>query len=174
MKLIVVSDIHGRYDRLIELMDIHKDADALLFLGDGLSDLTRADAYSYPFTVFAVRGNCDVQSFLVRNDAPTELSMTFEGFRMFMLHGHTKNVKSGIDDAIVAANARKADVLLFGHTHVAKEAYIPEETKIKNTVLQRPMYILNPGSLGSSSDGKAHFGLIEIREGQILTSLGTL
>ena len=174
MKLIVVSDIHGKYVRLIELMEMHKDSDALIFLGDGLSDLTRADAYSYPFTVFAVRGNCDVQSFLVRNDAPTELATTFDTFKIYMLHGHTKNVKSGIDDAILAANARKADVLLFGHTHEAKETYLPEGTKIKNTVLHGPMHIFNPGSLGASSDGKAHFGLIEIRGGQILTSLGTL
>ena len=146
----------------------------MIFLGDGLSDLVRADAYSYPFTVFAVRGNCDVQSFLLRNDAPTEMVLNFEGFKFFVLHGQTRGVKSGIDNALLAAKSKGADVLLYGHTHVAEEKYIPEGTIIANVVPVGPMYVLNPGSLGSSGDGKAHFGLIEIRNGQILTSLGTI
>ena len=174
MKIIVVSDIHGRYERLIELMDMHKDADALIFLGDGLADLTRADAYSYPFTVFAVRGNCDVQLFPWRDDVPVEMTLNFEGFKFLILHGHSRSVKSGLDDALLASKAKGANVLLYGHTHVPQEKYLPEGTKINNWISIGPLHILNPGSLGDSSDGKAHFGLIEIRNGQILTSLGVL
>ena len=174
MKLLVVSDIHGRYERLIELMDMHKDADALIFLGDGLADLMRADAYSYPFTVFTVRGNCDAQLFPWRNDAPVEMTLNFEGFKLLLLHGQSRNVKSGLDDALLAAKANGANVLLYGHTHVPQEKYLPGGTMITSTVSIGPLHILNPGSLGASSDGKAHFGLIEIRNGQLLTSLGVL
>ena len=70
MKFIVISDSHGRYERIGTVMDMHRDADALIFLGDGIADLDRADAYSRGMTVFAVRGNCDGQSFLQKSKAP--------------------------------------------------------------------------------------------------------
>ena len=38
MKLLIVSDVHGRHDRLRAVMDMHKNSDALIFLGDGLRD----------------------------------------------------------------------------------------------------------------------------------------
>lgn len=173
MKLIVVSDIHGRYDRLLQLLDMHKGADALIFLGDGLSDLTRADAYSKGMSVIAVRGNCDGFSFF-GEDAPTEICQSFEGFKFFMTHGHTKRVKGGLDEAIAAAEARKADVLLYGHTHIPMEKYLPEDSRYAFGTLVKPLRIFNPGSLGASEDGKGYFGLIEIRDNGILMSHGTV
>ena len=44
MRLLIVSDSHGRYERLSELLDRQRGVDALIFLGDGLADLERADA----------------------------------------------------------------------------------------------------------------------------------
>lgn len=171
MKLLVVSDIHGRYDRLRSVMDMHRDADALIFLGDGLRDLMRADAYSYGFTVFSVKGNCDGISFLTpAEDCPDELCFNFEGFRFFALHGHTRGVKSGTDRAIYAAMAREADILLYGHTHIPEERYLPEGI----SEYGKPLRIFNPGSLGASGDGKGHFGLIQIKNGNILMSHGAL
>ena len=170
MKLIVVSDTHGRYDRLARLMDMHKDADALIFLGDGLNDLSRADAYSYPFSVYAVKGNCDgISFFSLRPAAEDEMTLTFEGYKFFVIHGHTRSVKNNMDRAILASRTKGADVLLYGHTHVATDRYIPEGEDGN-----KPLRLFNPGSLGASGDGEAHFGLIEIRNGNILTSLGVL
>ena len=121
MKIIVVSDTHGRYDRLVTLMQMHKDADALIFLGDGLNDLNRADAYSYPFTVYSVKGNCDGFSFFSQGlPASDELTLCFEGYKFFIIHGHTRSVKNNMDRAILASRTKDADVLLYGHTHVAK------------------------------------------------------
>lgn len=170
MKLIVVSDTHGRYDRLVTLMQMHKDADALIFLGDGLNDLGRADAYSYPFTVYSVKGNCDGFSFFSQGiPADDELMLCFEGYKFFIIHGHTRAVKNNMDRAILASRTKGADVLLYGHTHVATDKYIPEDEEGN-----KPLRLFNPGSLGASGDGEAHFGLIEIRDGNMLTSLGTL
>lgn len=175
MKLIVVSDIHGRYERLSRVMDMHRDADGLIFLGDGLRDLGRADAYSYPFTVYSVRGNCDGFSFFGEgNDAPEELTLCFEGFRFFALHGHTKGVKSGIDGAVAAASARGADVLLYGHTHIAEERYLPEGSELPFGETEKPLWVFNPGSLGASGEGRGNFGLIEIKKGHILMSHGVI
>lgn len=177
MKLIVVSDIHGRYERLIDLMELHSDADALIFLGDGVRDLYRAGANLYPFTVYAVKGNCDVSSVFVSDgskDAPLELTFTLDGFRFYAIHGHSKGVKSSLEHALATAAKKGANVLLFGHTHEPVEKYIPAGENYGGVILASPLYAFNPGSLGESRDGKAHFGLIEIRKGEILFSHGTL
>ena len=167
MKLLVVSDTHGRYERLSMLLDMHSDADALIFLGDGLNDLGRADAYDRGMSVIAHRGNCDGLVFL-GHYAGIETSQSFEGFKFFMLHGHTRGVKSGFYGAAVAAVNKDADLLLFGHTHKAIEKYLPEGTDIEGTLLKKPLRIFNPGSLGDSGS----FGIIDIRGENILMSHG--
>ncbi len=172
MKLIVVSDIHGRSERLTEVLKMHRDADALIFLGDGLRDIWRADADTYGFPVYSVRGNCDGLSlFGVNADAPDELTVSFESFKFLIMHGHTRNVKGGEGRAVAAALEAGADVLLYGHTHEAVERYLPEGSEILFGKSGKPLYIFNPGSLG---DRRAEFGIIEIRGGQILFSHGSV
>lgn len=173
MKLLVVSDIHGRYDRLMMLMKMHRNADALIFLGDGLRDLERANAYASGMSVIAVKGNCDGISFW-GIDAPEEHTQTFEGYKILMLHGHTRGVKSGMERAILAAVEQDADLLLFGHTHLPVEKYLPQGEGEGILSLPKPLRLFNPGSLGASGDGRGHFGLIEIRGKDILMSHGTL
>lgn len=169
MRLLVVSDSHGRYERLSSLLDMQKGIDALIFLGDGLADLERADAYSRGISVFAVKGNCDFFSTLARECVPEETALCFEGYRLFLMHGHTRGVKYGLDNAIYAASEREADILLFGHTHEPLEKYLPQGEEYS---LPKPMYLFNPGSLGASGDGYGHFGLVEIRKNGVLLSHG--
>lgn len=175
MKLIVVSDSHGRYDRLDAVMKLHKDADALIFLGDGLNDLGRADADSYSFTVYAVSGNCDgFYFFASAQKYPTELTLNFDGVKILAMHGHTRSVKSGLDNALLAAEQAGADLLLFGHTHTPTEKYFSEGETYAYGKISKPLCVFNPGSLQLSSDGQAHFGLVQIRNGEILTSTGKI
>ncbi len=169
MKLLVVSDTHGCYARLSALLEMHRDADALIFLGDGLGDLTRADAYSSGMTVIAIKGNCDGFSFFGEG-ALGEHCQTFGELKLFMLHGHTRGVKGGLDGAIAAAVAREADVVLFGHTHTALEKYLSEGSEFSGGALNKPLYLFNPGSLGTNGE----FGLIDIRGKSILMSHGKL
>ena len=169
MKLLVVSDIHGRYDRLRDLLELHSDADALIFLGDGLRDLDNACVGDHRIAVISVRGNCDTMPLPKILATPYEHTQTIEGYKFFMIHGHTRGVKSGLESAIYAAAEREADVLLFGHTHEPEDKYMPE-----GGTLKKPLRIFNPGSLGESYDGWGHFGLIQIRNGQILTSHGKI
>ena len=53
-------------------------------------------------------------------------------------HGHTHYVKYGLYDLITDARSKKADVLLYGHTHVPDCRY------------EDGLYIVNPGSLHGS------------------------
>ena len=171
MRFLIVSDIHGRYERLVKLIDAQKGIDALIFLGDGLADLERADAYSRGFGVFAVKGNCDSFSLRLRESAPEESVINLDGYRFLLMHGHTRGVKYGLTNAIYAAREREADILLFGHTHECVEKYIPEGEEYS---LDKPLRIFNPGSLGASGGGYGYFGLIEIRKNGILMSHGKI
>lgn len=166
MTLLIVSDSHGRYERLASLFELHKNVDALVFLGDGLLDLDRAGVSNYSFTVFSVRGNWDSgRGSITAMRSKDDISFNFEGINFYAIHGHTKNVKSTFINAIYAAEAKNADVLLFGHTHEPIGTYISE----KEYNLNKPLYIFNPGSLANYS-----YGLCEIRNGQFLFSHGTI
>lgn len=166
MTLLIVSDSHGRYERLESLLEMHKNVDALIFLGDGLLDLDRAGVRDYPFTVFSVRGNWDSgRGSITAMRAKDEITFTFDGIKFFALHGHTKGVKSTLVNAIYAAEQNEADVLLFGHTHEPIDTYLSQG----EYNLNKPLHIFNPGSLANYS-----YGLCEIRNGQFLFSHGTI
>lgn len=166
MTLLIVSDTHGRVDRLEQLLKMHKDVDALVFLGDGLSDLSRAGVSNYSFTVFAVRGNWDSgMGSIMAQKAKDEEIFTLDGVRFLAMHGHTKGVKGNVINAMYAAERAGADVLLFGHTHEPVDTYV----RAGEYNLDRPLHIFNPGSLANYS-----YGLCVIQNGEFLFSHGTI
>ena len=167
MTLLVMSDTHGRIDRVREVLRIHSEASAVIFLGDGLRDLPEELICSEHPRLYAVSGNCD--PFLLGGcSLGEEALLDFGGYRFLLMHGHRHGVKSGRENALAYASARGADVLLYGHTHVPEERYLPTEEGGK------PMWVFNPGSLGVPWDGLPSYGLIQIRGRQILFSHGTL
>ena len=171
MKLIVLSDTHGGRRRIDEVMARHPDYDALIFLGDGLADL-----FGNPYRgTVCVRGNCDLSWVMNETcDAPAERVMTFDGIRFFMAHGHTLSVKSGLFVGMERAYESGADVFIYGHTHEPLERYFPEGSEFGKYVTDRPMYAFNPGSLGAPRGSRPSFGVVEIRNGEILFSHGAL
>lgn len=150
MTFLIVSDTHGRFERLRELCEKRKRVDALVFLGDGLSDLDYAKVKDFGFTVFAVKGNCDTgRGGIIAMTAGEELIFTFEGVRFYAIHGHTKGVKGGLTNAIYAAEEAGADVLLYGHTHEPFYTYL-EKGEYN---LSKPLHVFNPGSLTNYNYG---------------------
>jgi len=70
MNILVISDSHGRRERIEEALARQiKKPDAIIFLGDGLRDITSAEIGDIP--VYAVSGNCDMGGMFCDN-APTE------------------------------------------------------------------------------------------------------
>lgn len=170
-KYVIFSDVHGRRDRVQELLARHRDANGFLFLGDGLCDLDESLFAANGCALVCVRGNCDVFAL----DTPEETMLDLGGVRLLLTHGHRYSVKSGLARALAVASKRGADALLFGHTHLAEEKYFPEgELLADGTSLARPTWAFNPGSLGEPRDGKPSYGLLQIRNGQMLFSHGTL
>lgn len=165
MELLILSDSHGRADRITEALSLQRRApDGICFLGDGLRD---TEALSFEETpLYAVRGNCDWGSFF--EDADTERLLFFEGHTLLLTHGHPYGVKSGEGALISRAAALGADIVLFGHTHTPLEQTVPKGSVIDGTALLRPMYLFNPGSIGY----EGFFGTLLLKGDTVLFSHG--
>lgn len=170
MNILVFSDSHGHGDNIAQaLLRQPKAPNAVIFLGDGLRDMAYTGVGSAK--LFTVCGNCD-RSSVFTDDAPVEQTVTLANKRVFITHGHKYFVKSGYGALIEAAVNNDADIVLFGHTHSRWEEYLPTGSSCCGTVLPKPLFIMNPGSIG---DYPYSWGLIEIDTvGNILLSHGTL
>lgn len=172
MRLLVLSDSHGRADRVREAVNRAHGADMILFLGDGLRDLSLLDPDDEA-RLCAVRGNCDSFSFF-SDDLPEERVLCLGEYHILMMHGHTRDVKYGYERAVAYAASRGVELLLFGHTHEALERYLPEGTNIGGVTLEKPMHVFNPGSIGAPRGNAPTYGLVDLRPQGIVCSHGTI
>ena len=169
MTLLVLSDSHGRSDNVSRAIEAAGKVDAILFLGDGLRDV---ESLSADAPICAVRGNCDFFGYAAF-DEPDERIISFGEYNVMMMHGHTRSVKDSPEYAIAYAAGRGADILLFGHTHQRLERYIEKGSTVMGVTLEKPMWVLNPGSIGSSASGYS-FGIVTIRGKDVLLSFGKI
>ncbi len=172
MELLIFSDSHGRAENLLaaEARQI-KRPDAILFLGDGARDLSHLSIHDIP--VWAVRGNCDWSSSDLADK--TERLLHLEGHTLLMTHGHEWGVKGGLGALIAHAADVGADIVLFGHTHKPTLQTIAAGEQIGKTVLSRPLYLFNPGSIGFNEDGEGYsFGTLAIKGETVLFGHGRL
>ncbi len=130
MKAVIVSDTHGHHEKLIQVMRLEEPFDMLIHCGDteGGEDWIRNHAPC--MSVPSVMGNNDFFSRL-----PAELELDIDGLKVFMTHGHGYGVSMGTERLVDEAGDRKADIVLFGHTH---RPMIKQEDGI---------WVVNPGSL---------------------------
>lgn len=112
MKILIVSDSHGRSGTLDKIVQAEPDAANVIFLGDGVRDMELiADAYPN-LRVYSVSGNCDYMSY-----APGEGLAPFDGALVMFTHGHLYSVKSTLYELAAAAEKHGVQAALYGHTH---------------------------------------------------------
>ncbi len=129
MNIIFLSDIHGELGNTVEVLERYKDScEAVIFTGDGLDDMKIA-AHPYNYQVFAVAGNYD--------EGIREMTFTLAGKKFYICHGNLCGVKENLDTLKAIAMSYKADLCLFGHSHIP---YYEEENS---------MIIANSGSIGN-------------------------
>lgn len=159
MELLIVSDSHGKKERILRLLREHPFAKYLLFCGDGINDISEIEKEFPTLIVCAVKGNCDRFC-----DMPEERFFSVDGVRILMMHGHSYGVKGGMGAALSHAKKMNADILLYGHTHVPKNEYASDVS----------MSLFNPGSLAERTVDGYSYGVLEIRQGSYLLSHGSL
>lgn len=154
MRFLVISDTHGAIrDAAFIIEKWHTHIDGVWHLGDHASDLDKLAkhyAQSFSLAFSSVRGNCDFSC-----PAPYSRQFTIEDCHVFMCHGHQYRINFSLDYLREQAREQKADVVLFGHTHV------PLYEK------ENGLLLLNPGSLTQPRGGsKKSFALLELSGGK--------
>lgn len=156
MKILVVSDTHGAvFESIAERIKKEKDIDLMIHCGDKFKDAKKLAAMIGIEDYYNVVGNCDY-------DISGELNMLdlkIEGKHVLITHGHLQNVKDGLDDLQILAEAMNADIVLFGHTHISHDELINN------------IHYFNPGSTILPKNGKASYGIVEISDGIIKTRI---
>lgn len=148
MRIIVISDTHGNYSALENVMLRNADADWFIHLGDGERELEQFKVSNPAFErkIIHVAGNCDYSSM-----SHDQFVLPAAYCKIFATHGHLYGVKSSLEPIKNAAREYGCNIILYGHTH---ERFMKTEDGF---------YIMNPGSASCPRDCKApSFGHIDI------------
>lgn len=129
MKVLIVSDSHGKNTHLERVLEKEKDIDFLIHLGD-LEGTEQYLAGILQCPMVLVSGNNDYFSNLER-----EKLFELKGYQIFITHGHRYQVYEGAELLKEIGKELKADIVMFGHTHIP---YLDTDDGI---------IILNPGSI---------------------------
>ena len=128
MKVIIVSDTHGRDDNFYKVMSMH-NPDMVIHCGD-IEGSEQAMKRSVDCPMMIVSGNNDYFS-----ELPKEREFEIEGYKVWMTHGHHYYVSVGNERLKQEAIARGVDIVFYGHTH---RPLVDREDEI---------IVVNPGSL---------------------------
>ena len=150
MKLLVIADTHNSSRRMLEVALRERDADACIFLGDGLAGADVLTTLFSPSAIYSVQGNCDYDS-----SEYEDRLVPFCHTLFFITHGHRYGVKYGLEQLWQAAHEAGASVALFGHSHTPLYEY------------DRGIHLFNPGSLSMPrSEAGPTYGVITLEENQ--------
>ncbi len=159
MKFLVFSDSHSSPNRILKAVSMHAGkCDAVIFLGDGIRDLSVLEAKYPEIPILKVKGNCD----LGNTSVPEERIYNFDGVSILLTHGHKHGVKYGYDSLIYYAEEQNVDAVLFGHTHVPCE-------KIEY-INEKRITLFNPGSIATEGT----FGVLNIANGVLVTNIAKI
>lgn len=156
MKVLIVSDTHGKNQNLIHTLQKVSPIDLMIHLGDfgGSEKYIKSIA---PCPVEMISGNND---FFI--GLPKDKVIMIGDYSVMLTHGHRYGVYYSTLQLKEAARKRKADIVMFGHTHIPL------------IDLSDNVWAINPGSLSLPRQrggiptyiimeidrtGKAHFTL---------------
>ena len=129
MRILIVSDTHGRNQQFLDLVEKWKPLDMVVHCGDVEGSEYLVSEAARCKTVI-VQGNNDYFS-----DLPREAEIKLENYRMLVTHGHSYYVNMGNERLVREAKKRNIQIVVYGHTH---RPVIEKEQGV---------LVLNPGSL---------------------------
>lgn len=132
-KVVIISDTHGNMPKITALYGIFKECDYIIHLGDTSGDGSKIKK-EFGDKVILINGNCDPVK-LGENEAVLEI----EGVKIFATHGHLYSAKTTLNGLYMRGNEENCQIVLYGHTHRAREDEIDGVT------------LINPGNLSRYS-----------------------
>ena len=130
MKAAVFSDTHGNTTLMVEAVRRTRP-DCIIHLGDMERDTAILQREFPEIPLYNVCGNCDIGA-----SAPLRDVVQLGPVKAFITHGHSYNVRWGIDSLVYAAQEAGCRVAMYGHTHE------PDCRECGG------VQVLNPGSAG--------------------------
>lgn len=159
MKILVVSDTHGAvFESIFEPLKREKGIDFIIHCGDKYKDVEKLSDMIGVKNFYRVTGNCDYNI----KDGQNTLEIDIEEKHFLVTHGHLLNVKDGLESLKLTAKRKKADVVLFGHTHIA------------HNEMDGDILYFNPGSTILPKTGKSSYGIIEINTNNLKSKIVNL
>lgn len=124
-EVLVLSDSHGLKEEIKEIKNRHPNT-IMIHCGDSELDYDSPELEG----LYKVRGNCDFDS-----KYPEEEIISVGGLTFFITHGHLFQVKSTLMKLSYRAEEIGANIICFGHSHIAGTEQINEQL------------FINPGSI---------------------------
>lgn len=128
MKILVVSDNHGLEQELQEILETHS-VDHLIHCGDSEFPIDHPLLDKF----IKVKGNCDRDK-----SFPDDAELQLDQIKLYITHGHLYGVKSDLLSLSYRAQEVDAQIICYGHSHIAHAE-----------IIDRRLYI-NPGSIRNS------------------------
>ncbi len=124
-KVLILSDSHGLTDELTMIKERHQ-LEYMIHCGDSELRFNAPELQGF----YVIKGNCD-------NDHRFEedLVMKIGGLTFFITHGHLYNVRPNLLNIAYKAKELEADIICYGHTHVAYAEQVGNQL------------FINPGSI---------------------------
>ena len=111
MKILIVSDSHGKNYNLEKVIEKVKPIDLMIHLGDFENNEEYVKSIA-PCRVEMVSGNNDYFTGFDKDKI-----ITIGNYTLFLTHGHRYGVNFGTERIKEAAMRYGASIVLFGHTH---------------------------------------------------------
>ena len=131
---VIVSDTHGNMSKLTQLLSIFNECDYIIHLGDTSGDGSRIKKEFGDKTIL-VNGNCDPVKL-----GENEVILNIEGVKIFATHGHLYSAKTTLNGLYMRGKQENCQIVLYGHTHRAREDEVDGVT------------LINPGNLSRYSE----------------------
>ncbi|MBO4692865.1 MAG: metallophosphoesterase [Clostridia bacterium] len=154
MRLVAISDTHGRSSIIGRILSREAEADEVFFLGDVVSDIYDIMPRFPNKNFHIVRGNCDYFS-----DSPLFDIVEYKYATVYFTHGHKFSVKSGTNGILEAAKGVGANIVFYGHTHIPSIEY------------KDGIYLINSGSPAMPRNGSPCYAVVDINESGILPTI---
>ncbi len=149
MRILLLSDTHGKIDKVLEIFRKLNNIDMIFHCGDNQKDATLL-MKELDVPVFSVAGNCDTPQ------VPAMTKVDTPAGKILLTHGHKENVNFDYHRLLYLAEQEECIAACFGHTHIPFYKNFDD------------IHLINPGSLSEPRDGSnGSFAIIESTSDQL-------